>query len=121
MKADKNTNADQFLNELLARLNVEAGRLALNHLKIYSNNKLFDICDYKQFITMGSQLAKINIAIIQNQRHITDRKEQLELIRTYHDNPIFGGHIGKKRMHSKLRQHFIRKNMVRDVAQHVDT
>lgn len=33
MKADKNTNADQFLNELLARLNVEAGRLALNHLK----------------------------------------------------------------------------------------
>lgn len=38
------------------------------------------------------------------------------MIKRYHEDPLFGGHMGQKKIYEKLRAKFYWKNMHRDVA-----
>lgn len=43
----------------------------------------------------------------------------MKLIEKYHNDELYGGHHGQKKVYAKLRQNFFWKNMARDVANYV--
>lgn len=101
---------------------MEAVKNSFDSIKIYKNDHLFKICAPELFIKMGNSLLKnTTLFIVEPPTYVHDLDERQKLIETYHNNPIFGGHIGKKRLHAKLRQKFMWTQLVRDVARFVDS
>lgn len=49
------------------------------------------------------------------------RDKQLELLNFYHNDKIFGGHCGYKKMYANLKSQFYWKKMRKDVAQFVQS
>lgn len=49
---------------------------------------------------------------------INDAKEQARLIEFHHIDPILGGHVGSKRLYSKLKSKYQWKNMAKQVARY---
>lgn len=120
-RVSSSINAKLILNELFARLNQEADRQSLHEAKIYRDDKIFDMCSINEFKQMGNEKLKyLTITIVNRPIAVKEPNKQKELISLYHDNAVFGGHIGKKRLYHKLRHNYYWKNMVRDVADHVD-
>lgn len=110
-------NTNRFLSEIFVQLNLEANRSTCRKFKIYRNDIIFDTCQLEQFKSLGNKwLKNISIAIIEPPEEVSDKAKQMELIEVFHKHPIFGGHIGKKRLYHKLRQKYNWKNMSRDVA-----
>lgn len=115
-------NANLFLREIFAKLNEIAAKHSLDSFKIFSTDSIFNLCAPPQFSETGNNLLQnVSIAIINPPMLIENDAEKHKLLELFHNNPCFGGHIGKKRLHAKLRQKYIWPNMVRDVAHHVDT
>lgn len=91
-------------------------------LKIYENNLLFSIFSKQMFINTGLDILKNTcIAIIKQPKYVQDKQEREHIIQLNHDHPIFGGHVGRKRLQAKIRQNYIWPHMSRDIANHVNT
>jgi transposase InsO family protein len=109
-------NTLDFLKEFFVWINNLSKNMGIPRNKIYTNNSLFGIFPIKTFKEIGKdRLNNTSIAIIKQ----PDKEERHNLIKLNHDHPIFGGHVGRKRLHAKLRQNYVWPNMVRDVANHV--
>lgn len=52
---------------------------------------------------------------------ISEESEKTQIMRKYHNDPMYGGHCGKNRMYSKIRAHYYWKNMAKDIARHTKT
>lgn len=73
------------------------------------------------FKKAGEQfLKKLQIIIVAAAEAITDKNRQYELMARYHNDPLFGGHMGKEKLYEKLRSHFYWKNMHKDVAKFIE-
>lgn len=108
---------EDFLTETFNRLNIEANNSSISKFKIYRNDILLRKSGIPLFKETGSKiLNNVSIAITQTPQPVSNREKQQELINLYHNNPVFGGHVGKKRLYYKLRQHYYWKKMMRDVA-----
>lgn len=115
-------NANLFLREIFAKLNEIAANHSLNTFKMFSTESILQLCAQSQFFEMGNNLLQnVSIAIIDPPVLIQNDAEKRKLLETFHNNPIYGGHIGKKRLHAKLRQKFTWPNLVRDVADFVNS
>lgn len=65
-------------------------------------------------------LEKLQIIIVAAAEAITDKNKQFELMTKYHSDPLFGGHMGKKKLYEKLRASFYWKNMNKDIAKFIN-
>lgn len=121
LSGDNLNNAKLFLRETFAWLNNEAVKNSFIAIKIFANDPLFKICAKEQFIEIGNKMLQdLTIFIVNQPIFVHNSADRQRLIETYHSNPIFGGHLGKKRLHAKIRQKFTWPKLVRDVARHVD-
>lgn len=64
-------------------------------------------------------LTDLQIILITRPKTVTDEHEKLALMSQFHDNPIFGGHTGQKKLYAKLRNNYYWRNMTRDIARFV--
>lgn len=113
--------AEQFLETVLARLEKIADRYNLNECKIYKNDSIFQYKSIAEFKTQANQtLKRLCIAIIKPANKIEDKREQRQIMETFHSHPILGGHRGKRRLLAKIRSNSYWKNMSKDISNFVN-
>jgi len=108
------------LEQFFSRLNTKVGNAGYKNLQISLNSHIFNYTSVENFKEKGNiNLKDVSIAITPKIQVIHSRKEQLKLLRKYHEDPILGGHTGVTRLLSKLRRQFFWKNITKDARQFV--
>lgn len=65
-------------------------------------------------------LTKIQICIVPKLEYVVDQKTRIELLDKFHNDPIFGGHLGKRKMLNKLQMYYVWNGMTNDVSKFVN-
>lgn len=53
------------------------------------------------------------------QKRVYEESEKQNLLRTFHENPLLGGHFGKKQVYAKIRHEYYWPQMTRDISKFV--
>ena len=74
----------------------------------------------KEFKFLGTKFLKeIDIALIPKLKIVINNEEKQKLLKKYHDDPILGGHCGRRRLYLKLKMYYYWKNMTQDIYNYV--
>lgn len=93
----------------------------LNKLQINNDDLLFRYISLNEFKeSCNKYLNSLFLIIVPKPRNIVNLNERKELIKKYHDDPIFGGHVGKKRLLAKLKMYFYWPKMYIDVSKYIN-
>lgn len=112
----------QVLDTVLSRLRIYADDTNTRKFKIFMDDMLFNYCSINEFKNLGHLIEnKMKIVLINKPRDISDHKARHALIEYFHNDPIHGGHTGKKRMNSKMSLSYNWKGMSHDIAKFVDS
>lgn len=76
------------------------------------------VSDFKQ--SCIDTLKEITICLIQKTENILDKAKRRELLSTFHNVPLYGGHCGQKRLYANLRNKFYWPKMTKDVAKFIN-
>lgn len=110
----------QFPQLFLSQLGKLAGERNIKQIKMFTNEDIFRICAINTLKTLGNQILQdLQLILLEPIEKINEISERKRLIALYHDDPIFGGHPGTKRLLAKLKRHYTWKGMFNDVKQHV--
>lgn len=113
-------NEKFFLEKTFSKLEKLANNLKITKLQWPINDAIFDYCTITHFKAAGKEfLNNLEIILIENPKLITNEEEKFNILNNFHNNPIFGGHTGQKKLFAKLRANYYWKNMSRDVAKFV--
>lgn len=116
----KHANASGLLKTMMDELNTAASLNKYKELQISITDKLIEICGIETFEeACNTELKNKTIVICIPQKVIHDKHEQQRLIKFYHENNIFGGHCGTKRLQKQLHSKFYWKGMSKQIAQYV--
>lgn len=122
MKRDWSGNANLFLSEIFAEINKISAGYSVEQFKILSNDNIFTLCTKELFKQMGNELLKeASIIITKPLIFVSDQNERERLLNLYHNNAIFGGHVGTQRMQAKLKQQYTWPYMNREIANLVNS
>lgn len=121
-------NLSQFINaenqldlgKVLVQLENEMKKLNFLKITLSLNDEIFTRMQMKEFKFLGTKfLNKLTIALTPKLKIVRDPEEVKQLLIKYHNDPLFGGHCGKKRMYLKLKIFFYWKNMTKDIDRFV--
>ncbi|XP_067633073.1 retrovirus-related Pol polyprotein from transposon 412 isoform X3 [Eurosta solidaginis] len=108
------------LDELLLKLQKEAGKRNINIIELQKNDNLFKYFSISDLKTTGNKILKhLEIVLTEPVETVTDEDKKQQLITIYHTDPILGGHFGSKKVYAKLRTKYYWKGMTRDIAKFV--
>ena len=86
------------------------------------NDELFKRCSALQFKNMMNKTLKnLKIALTPSVTLVENNEEILKLLNMYHNDPIYGGHAGVKRLYKKLRLKYFWKDMLKDIIKFVQS
>lgn len=109
-------NGEFDLDQFLPKLEQKVVDLKETKVKISLNDNLFERIRIQDLKVIGNRVLKfIEIALTPRIQYITSAEEKLKIIKLYHDNPIYGGHPGIKRLIEKIKNKYSWKNMSKDV------
>lgn len=112
--------ANQFVKLMFDRLESMTDRQNFDAVKISIDDQLFGKCSVNKFKEIGnSVLKKLTVFLVRPIRHIDDVNERKTLIQTHHDDKLYGGHKGRRRLFSELRSMYFWKHMTKDIANYV--
>lgn len=107
------------LEKLLSRLETIAGEKNLKRIKWPMNDNIFKRVTVREFENACYKiLKKLSISLTESVLHIQNEEERKKLIKMNHDHPINGGHVGQKKLLSKLKTKYKWKRMAKDVAKY---
>lgn len=87
---------------------------------MFTNESIFQKISIDEFKTSGNlSLSTLQLTLVNPIKTIYDTNERSNIIQRNHDDPIFGGHPGTKRLLAKLKHQFTWKNMYKDVKDYV--
>lgn len=108
------------LTVLFSKLQDAAIKLRAKTFQIPRTDQLFQVCTLDDFKSVGNRILKtLTIAIIKPPKLVTDKTEKLELMKKFHDDPLFGGHSGQRKLHAKLKNEFYWKGMTKDIKSYL--
>ena len=108
------------LAQFFSKLEKLVGNTDCKHLKIAINDKIFNYVDIIEFKKIGNeQLKKATIAITPAILKISSESQKLQILKKFHDDPVFGGHPGVSRFLSKIKRFYTWKNITKDVREYV--
>lgn len=114
-----------FLKQLFSQLQKIADELDIRIMKIFENESLFEAISINRFKDLGNReneiLKNLKIRVAEPIAQINDEKEKKELIRKFHEDPLYGGHCGITKTLSKLKRKFTWKNMSTHVKKYVES
>lgn len=120
MLPNKLVTIEQFLREILMKLQCSADELEVTKMKLAMNDELFEHVTKEDFVTGANQvLKKLTIVLIKDQSLVSDRNEQINLIKYFHENELVGGHFGINQVLEKLRKSYYWPNMIQDVKEYI--
>ena len=108
------------LENFLPYLEKEVNNKSIEKLQLSMNDIIFDRIRIQEFKDIADKtLKKLEIALTPKLEYITSAEEKLQIIKTCHDNPILGGHPGKKRLLDKIKTKYFWKKMSKDVTKYI--
>lgn len=108
------------LKSIISKLNIFANQYNVQHIQWPLNDKIFEFCTKEEFkLACNSFLTNVSISLINPPKIINDEKEKLNLIKYFHDDVMYGGHVGQKKLYAQLRSRYFWPRMTRDVANYV--
>lgn len=111
------SNAGKSLETILAQLQTEAASKNIDKLQLCGSDMLFKFYEFQKIQEVATKLLKkLTIVVTKPSKIITNPQEKKFLLEKFHNYQLIGGHPGKKRLYSKLRQFYTWKNMAKDVA-----
>lgn len=117
IQSNQAVNAQHFLENVFAQLQSYTDSNKIKMVKILNDDVIFKQFGLNEFKNVGNKTLKsLQIIIVGKQKQIVDDEEKMKLIHLFHNNPIFGGHAGPKRLYSKLRKYYYWNSMSRDIA-----
>lgn len=111
-----------FTKRLLSELNNKADELGVNRMRLFVNEEIFREISINKFKEIGNathMLKNLKIVLLDPLRNVTNAKEKEELIKRYHEDPIIGGHLGVRKVLSRLRANYTWKGMSRQVKRYI--
>lgn len=113
-----NENLD--LTQVFSRLEKEANEYSIVQIQLSLNDSIFNTISIQGFKEITEKSIKnIEIALTPIIKIIYNNEEKTELIDKYHNDPMFGGHCGTKRLYYKMRSKYHWKYMTKDIAKFV--
>lgn len=110
----------ETLTVLFSKLQKVANVNQIKNLQISRDDKIFKLCRVEEFKSIGNKvLRSLTISIFKPPKVVTDASEKLEIIKRFHDDPLFGGHAGQKKLYAKLRSNFYWRRMTKDIAKFI--
>lgn len=89
-------------------------------LQLSLNDDLFKKISIQECKAIANKnLKNIEIALTPKLTYVQSKVDKNKIIKYYHDNPIFGGHPGTKRLKEKILSKYSWKNMYKDVKKFV--
>lgn len=120
--ADWTGNEKMNLDSFLSKLDKKATSLSLAKIQISSNDDIFRIITIDQFKSAcNKNLEDLIVYITTIPKKVLDENEKNDLLKKYHDDPIFGGHAGKTKIYAKLRPNYYWNNMSKDISKYVNS
>lgn len=108
------------LQDLLSKLEELAIAYQVAKIQWPVYDKFFNYFSAQDFITVASKVVrKTEIFLIKRPPLVKSAIEKQEILTRFHDDPLFGGHTGFKRMYAKLRTQFSWPGMHKETAKYV--
>lgn len=108
------------LDLILLKLEKEAISKSIKAIRLSLGDQVFNIISAQRFKMKASNiLNKLQIVLTPKVKIINNNEEKLEILQRYHEDPVFGGHCGSKRLLEKLRRYYTWKNLAKDVSNYV--
>lgn len=110
-------NEKLSFKNLLKMLEKEATAKNIEIVQWALYDQIFDECQINDFKQSCNEVLKnIKIQLIKKPESVIDKNKQLELINFFHNDPIYGGHCGQKRMYANLRSRYYWPGMNKSIA-----
>lgn len=91
-------------------------------IRLSKNDIIFEYVTVNEMKTaVNSYPFNLEIVLTPHVTTIFDKNVKDQILKSFHDNPIFGGHPGYKRLYLKIRNQFYWKNLSKDVKNYVKT
>lgn len=108
------------LKALLSKIDEKARNLNKMKLQWPKNDNIFTMCTINEFKEACEKYLKFTqIFLISTPESVTDDDVKLNILRKFHNDPIFGGHCGQKKLFAKIRERYFWKYMTKDIARYV--
>lgn len=108
------------LNAILSRVQLAADKLNIKRIQWPLNDLLFNYCTEEEFKDSCNKILKnLRISIVKPAIIINDEQAKVELLKKYHDDPLYGGHCGRNRLYAQLRSKYYWRDMAKYVASFV--
>lgn len=115
-------NENVNMHSIFSKMQQAANSLNIKKLQIAKDDDMFKMCRIENFKILGNiELKNLKIAIVETPQTINDAAEKMQIMKFMHGDPLYGGHIGKKKLYNKIRARFFWKNMAKDIANFVRT
>ena len=102
------------------RLQTEADNRNIKTIEWPKDDILFTKISIQNLKNSGNKiLTKLDILLTDPIQMIHLDKEKQNLLSIYHNDPLTGGHCGRKKLYAKLKSKYYWKNLTRDVAKFV--
>lgn len=117
---DMIVNEKLALESVLSKVQKEANNHNVTKLQWPLNDEIFSYCTVNEFKNACEKILRnLQIKLIRRPKTVINDDEKVDLMSTFHENPIFGGHSGQKKLYAKLRGSYYWKGMTRDIAKFV--
>lgn len=118
-KISATKNGEIKMTDVLAKLDQMAASYELNKIQWPIYDKMFNIVNIDDFLEACKILKNIEIVVIHRPPRISSAEEKSEILKKFHNDELYGGHCGQKRMYAKLREQFYWPRMSQDIARYV--
>lgn len=118
MKPGHNEKID--LRAIFSKLSSFASSNKIRKIQLPEYDNIFKYCDLQNFKNAGNKYLKnLYVTIVKRPLKIETRAEKMKIMEKFHNDPLYGGHSGQKRMYSQIRSKYYWRYMTSDIAKFV--
>lgn len=108
------------LKSLISQLQNAAGQHDVKQIQWPMDDFIFTTCTREDFKRACNEiLVDLTIILVKKPKLIRDGNEKFELLSKFHEDSLYGGHCGEKKLYAKLRAAYYWKDMTKDVKHFV--
>lgn len=108
------------LERILTKLENEATAQKLFDIEWPFHDRIFALFSIDEFKSTGNKcLSKLSINLVTTPKNVATENEKTEIMTKYHNDELFGGHCGIKKLIAKITPHYYWKGMSRDITRFV--
>lgn len=113
-------NESLTVKSLISQLQNAAGKFNVKKIQWPLDDFMFTMCTVTDFKNICNEvLSELSIILIKRPILIRTEKEKFDLMSKFHNDALYGGHCGQKRLYARLRAAYYWKNMSKDIRKFV--